>query len=56
MTYLPTDAVFCSDHEFIDLESLYHWIGNSYIFYYSCENCTKCNNCNRFSYLTNKKH
>ena len=37
----------CEKHELKDAESILNWIGNDYIFYYSCENCKKCKKCNK---------
>lgn len=56
MMYPLENVVLCPEHELIDIESLYEWMGSDYIFYYSCDNCTKCNKCNRFSHPKDKKH
>lgn len=35
----------CKSHNLVDTENILFWMNSDYIFYYSCENCTKCNKC-----------
>ena len=37
----------CKEHQLINTEDILYWMNTDYLFYYSCENCTKCNKCKR---------
>ncbi|SHJ48683.1 hypothetical protein [Paramaledivibacter caminithermalis] len=37
----------CKEHKLQNTQNVLYWINYDYLFYYSCENCTKPNKCKK---------
>lgn len=44
---LENNMEVCKEHTLTNTENILYWMNSDYIFYYSCENCTKCGECKK---------